>query len=206
MNLQEIDDMVSFILNANDTQTTTEYNQTRRYQAINAAYAREWNEIQQHVARASKVRHMDFTWPSGQGTLPLPSELVGKTIFAFYNVTNQSVQPPRLIVRMRDAVTLEWGDAGPGADVSMRAEYIAAPSLLQQPSDSPDLILPQYHELIAWSAAIWLAEILDREAAPGLWRERREALLLQAIKGMSTTPLGDGTQIQRTTDDIGDYW
>lgn len=203
MNLSELDDLLAFILNGNDNQSATEYGPARRLQALNAAYNREWNEIQLHVSRAAKLATFEFTWPASAQTCVVPAELQGKTVYAFYDVTVATTQPPRLIVSYRDQNTLEWYPSGPSEAKTIRAVYIPTPNKLVNPIDEPSLILPQYHELLCWSAAMWLVEIMDREASPSVWQDKYEALLLQAIKGMSNRPLGDPTTIGLAFDDLG---
>ena len=195
MNLEELDDLLAFIVNANDVQSATEYGPARRLMALNSAYKREWNEIQLHVSRQVKLAVQDFTWPASSTTCSVPSALQGKTIYAFYDASSATSEPYKLVLRYRDANTLEWMPSGPGSAVTVRAEYVAAPTKLVSEGDIPSLILDQYHELLAWSAAIWLVEIVDRETAPKLWHDMAQDLREQAIKGMSNRPQGDPTTI-----------
>lgn len=207
MNVSELDEVLSFILNANDNQAPTEYGASRRLLALNKAYMREWNEIQQHISRNAKLATMEFTWPASAQTCAVPGELQGKTVYAYFDVTTSTSAPPRLVLSYRDQNTLEWYPSGPSSAKTIRAVYIPMPNKLVNGEDSPDLILPQYHELLCWSAAIWLVNIMDREDAPKVWQDQYEALLLQAIKGMSNRPLGDPTTIALAFDDsgFGDY-
>lgn len=208
MNLDELDDMLAFVLNANDQQTASEFSEARRLMALNSAYKREWNEIQLHVSRNVKLANHEFTWAASAPTRTVPAELQGKTIYAYYDVTSTTVVPPKLALSYRDATTLEWMPSGPGAAVTIRADYVASPSKLVSPSDVPSLILDQYHELLVWSAAVWLVEILDRETAPKKWHDMAKDLQEQAIKGMSNRPQGDVTvigQAYNDNDDGGDW-
>ena len=206
MNLEELDDMLSFILNSNDTQSATEYAAARRLMALNAAYKREWNEIQLHVSRNAKLATHEFTWAASAQTCAVPTELRGKTVYAYYDATQSTVTPPKLVLAYRDQNTLEWMPSGPGSATTVRAEYVPSPTKLVDPQDIPSLILDQYHELLVWSAALWLVEIVDREAAPKKWHDMAQDLQEQAIKGMSNRPQGDPTVIGQAYNDNGGDW
>ncbi len=194
MNFGELQDQVKFLLNFNDGATDQDFSLTRIKQAINMAYKREVNRAQQHGNRDFFTAYEDHTWSSGESTFTLPASIKKRSgkIVRFEDVSSTGLgtlldigtRASDGLVVWRDRETLYWGDSGPSEDKTIRIIFLSDAQDLATDADEPSLIPPAFHELIVWSAAVFLREVADEEAPPS-WKRRLEDLQDDFWKALS---------------------
>jgi hypothetical protein len=107
------------------------------------------------------------------------------------------------LVYFLDRNTLRWGSEGPDAERTLRLTYLAVAEALVEDEDEPQLISPEYHELLAYSAAIELRAFADEEI-PSAWQKRYLQFQMEFWKAASRGRPhigGDVTVINRHADD-----
>ncbi len=199
--------MLNFTENAVDSDFTT----AQVKAAINRGYDRE--------IRAAKLRSnqdyfrstLEFTWPSGDLDFSLTSQMRKTEWLRLEDVTD-SVRGLTLEIAkssvegniyMPDRNTLRWGTEGPQSERTIRLTYLAAAETLIEDEDEPQLISPEYHELLAYSAAVELRAFADEEI-PSAWQKRYLQFQMEFQKVVTRGRPhigGDVTVINRHPDD-----
>ena len=189
MNLGELRSDLAMTLNFNTGQVNQDFTDAQLNTALNRAYAREVQFASSEGTRRYFAAVLNITWPANQLTLTLPPALQGKTLTRFADVTHG--EPGREInfsefgvgsgIFWLDANTLQFGTTAPGQDRTFRVFYYAAPNTLVLDADVPNLVPTAFHELLVWSAAIWLRAMAD-EAAPQAWVAQRDELRMNYWK------------------------
>jgi len=192
MDFKTLQDEVSELLNFNSSQTDQDFTTTQIKKAINRAYAREYRKARQEGLRQWFSSVTEITWLSGAVTLSLPGSVKRNQISRIIDVTNSDPGYPLVFddsgflgdVHWKDRNTLQWGTEGPGENRTLRVEYMAEPGEMSADEDEPDLIAPDHHELIFYSAAIDLRTRAD-EVAPQSWAMERQELRMDFYKDVS---------------------
>ena len=176
MNLLELRDDLEFCLNATSGQTHQDFTTSRLNKSLNRAYVREggrnWFLAQEEVV-----------WTANQNTFVLPTHIRHRQMYEVWDVTSGDLGTRVHFgdngldgnIFWLDHKTLQWGTSGPGTDRTLRVQYYAEPEELIADSDEPTLIPVPFHELLVWSAAVWLRSIAD-EKPPEAWVMQREEL------------------------------
>jgi len=162
-----------------------DFTETQVKKAINSRYALECLHGQQQGRRTWFHRVQSFTWAASSTTLVLPPSVSQAGIMTFEDITDRDPgYPLPSLVFWLDSRTLQWGDTSPGSARTIRATYFARPVDMVSGSDEPELIPPEYHMLLVWSAAIYLRQKAD-EGAPPAWLEQLNEERLNYWKAIS---------------------
>tara|TARA_R110002020_G_scaffold230081_1_gene440853 strand:+ start:303 stop:950 length:648 start_codon:yes stop_codon:yes gene_type:complete len=213
MNFKELQDEVSELINFNSLQTDQDFTTAQIKNAVNRAYAREYRKARQEGIRRYFSTTTDVVWESGSVTLELPERIRGSQICRVSDVT--STDPGTMVVFddrgflgdvfWKDRVTLQWGQTGPNETKTLRFEIMPEPSKMLTDDEVPDLVSPDHHELIFYSAAIDLKTRAD-EMAPPSWMSEREELRMDYYKDVSRgRPHSDVTSIRSAYPDSADF-
>jgi len=180
MNLDALRTKVSFLVNFNTGQadqdfagTTADSNRDVDF-AINEAYRDEVEKGKQNGNRNYFLETRSFTWPAGEQTQPIPLDVLGKTIIAFRDDTQLTPGP---IAPKFDALVEGSGlfivnrrtfglQPAPGTARTFTILFLANAAEMKESDDEPELIQPQFHDLIVWSAAILLKQVADQRSPP----------------------------------------
>jgi hypothetical protein len=209
MNYTELQDRLKFVLDFNDTQTDGAFTAARIKQALNMAYEREVNKANEEGSQRYFKGTVEFVWPSAQLTYQLTPPLSKRGLIRITDVTESD--PGRRIVFSenglngdvfwKDRNTMQWGTQGPGANRTLRAEYFAKPWPMDADDDEPDLIPEQFHELLVWSAAVFLRTVAD-ESPPMRWVSERDEFRIDFWKYLSRgRPMSDVPTVSNTYPD-----
>ncbi len=213
MNLGDLTDLVSWLVNFNSDDTDQAFagpaTDTNKHihRAINLALVREVDLAMQHTKRGPfKKRSANFTWTASATTLSIPTELVGKSIVAIFDITDGE---PGVLLSLNDTEAqrglyqrdnLTWGmQPAPTSALTLVATYIGYPNELVNDGDIPELIPENNHELIAWSAADWLLTIADQDASPQRFAMRLEEERARFWKTLSMGSPQDGRILRNKT-------
>lgn len=195
MNFGEIQTHTKDILNFNPAQANADFTVDQLKRAINFCLSAEVDRVKLHAHPAYFLASQDFTWTSGAETQALPTGMQGYDFIRFYDVTDDSTGPGNaLALPWENRTTLRWGTSGPSSARTIRAVYYARPATLVSDADVPDLLPPEFHEIICWSAASYLRMMAD-EDAPGRWLVYLEERRLDMIKRMSRRPAGTPSRV-----------
>lgn len=198
MDFKTLQDEVADILNFTPDATDQDFTSLQVKKAINQAYADEVVKAKQCGSRVHFTKFDQITWPASQRVLTFPQDLQQKDLISFTDVTNDD--PGHSLpgsVFWKDNKTLQWGTSGPASARTIRVYYYAAAETLVNDGDIPELIQPEHHELLMWSAAIRL-RLRSDEGAPGPWTQHHRELQLDYWKSTSRGKPPQGfTTVQR---------
>lgn len=202
MNFQDLQDRTKFLLNFTDGQVGQDFSATRIKQALNYAYRREVNRAQLEGDTRWFRKQVDKTWASGDVTFTLPAEVLRRQILQIQDATDVQIGSTLLNdIFWKDHKTLQWGEHGPGTDRTIRFIYLADAEELVADGDIPQLIPEGYHDMLMWSAAIFLRQAAD-EGTPQEWRYELNELRTDFCKWLSKGhPVGDEAP-QSTINDL----
>jgi hypothetical protein len=205
MNLSELRDAVSYIVEYNEGQADQSYAGStaqpwkRVDAAINEAYREEIRVASRMMSVRPFLRQFAVTWPADAATLAIPNQVLGATIVAVRDDTSSTPGPVVQIqpyldepggFYLYDGVTWGWAPT-PTAAKSLVVVYVATPEKLTAPDDVPTLVPNNDHDLLVWSSAVILAQIADEDTIPQRWVNRRDELRLQFHKQVALgTPMG----------------
>jgi len=209
MNFTELQNRLKFVLDFNDTQTDGAFTATRVKQALNLAYEREVFKAEAEGSRRYFKTTTSFTWPAGQLTYALTAPLSQATIIRMSDVT--STDPGYNLVfseqgfsgdlHWKDRKTIQWGTTGPGSAKTIRVEYYPRPTELVEDEDELEMIPVQFHELLVWSAAVFLRTVAD-ERPPQHWVNERDEFRIDFWKFLSQgRPISDTPTITNSHPD-----
>ena len=181
--------------------------------AVQRAYEREWNKARIQLTKAQVVMSTQFTWPSGAITTDMPALLRNRIIHSIYDITdNPQGIGLRTVFYIEDVTKrLRWPSTvgtpgtGPFRDTLLRAFFMPQVEQLSLPESTPQLIPTEYHQLLGWSAAIELSDMLDggRTAQPA-WKPRYEDLQTDYWQACKVPVLADRARI--LPDDAVDFF
>lgn len=185
MRFSELISEVQDLLNFNPSAADQDFTEAQVKKALNIRYGLECNMGQMHGRRTWFHRVQSITWTSGEETLLLPSSVSQAGIMKLEDITDRDPgYPLPETVFWKDSKTLQWGDTAPGSDRTIRVTYFARPVDLVAAGDEPELIPPEHHMLLVWSAAIYLRQKAD-ESVPQTWLEQHYEERLNFWKAMS---------------------
>jgi hypothetical protein len=198
MNLAELRDLVSFIVDYNEGQTDQDFRgpstDTNKHidRALNLSYKEEVRLAIQNGGEDSFRFLHTFTWAASATSMAIPDALKGKIIEAIRDDTDQTPGPIlRLWDQLADGTGLykrtkdTWGwNPAPSSAKTLTALFHGMPEDMKQEGDVPWILDDSHHELLAWSAAIWLRTVAD-EQAPSNWLSRQQELRFQLWKEVS---------------------
>jgi hypothetical protein len=200
MDFAELQDQVKFILNWNDGQTNQDFSTARIQAALNRAYKQETIKAEEEGGQRFFKATIDLPWKAGTITFVLPPEIMEEALIAIDDVTTASIGTPLVFsddgisgdLFWKDHQTLQYGNTGPASDKILRFKYYASVEELQNDGDTPMLIPAKFHELIVWSACIFLQEISGQDVTR-TWVAERDELRIDFWKWLSRG---------RATDDV----
>ena len=205
----EVKDMLNFTDAADQDFTAAQVKN-----AINLAYRREVARAKQHGSRDWFKAYTELTWAASTVTLALPSNLFGRTLIRFEDVTDSDPGVELLFsddgssgeIFFKDADTLQWGSAGPTSERTLRVTFYTTAELLVSDSDTPRLVPAELHELLVWSASCYLREKAD-EAAPQGWYGELGECRLDYWKYVSRgrPAVGNETTVTHTGGDLTSF-
>ena len=213
MNFKELQDEVSELINFNSLQADQDFSALQIKKAVNRSYAREYRKARQEGIRRYFTTTLDITWSANTVTIELPNGLKHAQLC---KVTDVSATDPGTAIVFdergflgdvfwKNRVTLQWGQTGPNEDKTLRFEFYPEPEKMNNDDDVPELLPPDHHELIFYSAAIDLKTRAD-EMAPPAWLNEREELRMDLYKDMSRgRPHSDVTSIRSSYPDSADF-
>lgn len=186
MDVAELRDTVKLMLNFNSTGTDQAYTNAQYLKAINFAEVEETNILRNEGLKDWMKGAQSFTWAASTPTIQLPTGIKQHNLISFRDITNNDIGTRLAVGSMNnetglfwaDNQTLQWGLEGPSSDRTIRVVYYKEPGGLVADSDTPSVIPPRHHELLALSATIWL-RMFSFEKIPAAWLERRSALRMQ---------------------------
>lgn len=195
MNRGELRSELAFLTNFSESTAAQDFVQARLNKAIQQSYRRVIESAKINGSHQFfHLRSQSFTWPVSTQTLAVPDSLVNKTIVDLYDITDGEPGFPLSFGRdSQDVGSVFWADyktwqwatvGGPGAAMTLRAVYEATAEELVSDSDTPQLVPPQFHDLIVWKAARLLRKAAD-EAAPAPWEDEEYELVLDFYKHVS---------------------
>ena len=212
MNFDELQDRVGFVLNFNDGQADQDFTAARIKQAINYAYNREIQKAMLEGSRRFFRATQDVTWAASSVTLTLPAGVAKKALIRIADVTSDAIGAQLLFsengltgdVFFKDRSTLQWGTSGPSSAKTLRFVYYETPLDMIDDDDEPDIMPEAFHELLVWSAAIWLRTVGD-ESAPTEWRRELMELQIDFYKHVSLgRPQDDEPTVRLRDSDLTD--
>lgn len=192
MNFKELQDELALVLNFTPDTVDQDFNSTQLQSQLNSAYMREVRQAKQNAGYAYFRNYFDFIWPANALTYDLGNQIAWQDFDSFYDITS-SEPGYRLIVGdvpgqtdiwWQTPTILQWGTIGPGSERTLRVRYLAKAEKMLNDIDEPQLIPPEYRELLVWSAAVYLRTIAD-EMAPQAWLGKLEELQHDFWKGLS---------------------
>jgi hypothetical protein len=200
MNFKELQSEVKFILNWNENQTDQDFTTLRIKKAVNRAYKQEVLKAEQEGGQRFFKTTLELPWLAGTVTFVLPPELNQEALIAIHDITTASIGTPLVFsddgisgdLFWKDRSTLQYGNVGPASDKLLRFIFYASVEDLVDDGDVPMLIPDKFHELIAWTAALFLQEISDQEVT-AVWMHERDDLRMDFWKWLSRG---------RATDDV----
>jgi hypothetical protein len=210
----EIETFTKFIMLPNSRQATNSvFTPTDITNAVQRAYEREWNEFCIIATRSQVVVSHQFTWPSGQISMPMPRLLQGRIIHSFFDITdNPQGIGLRTVFYIEDLTKLmRWPSTvgtpgtGPFRDTLLRAFFLPHAEALESADQTPVLIPPNHHQMLAWSAAVELVRIADGDGAVnGEWKDTLTALQTTYWQQCKVAVLADRARI--LPDDAVDFF
>ena len=212
MDFLELQTEAKELLNFNTSQTDQDFTLKQVKSAINRAYRREYVRARQEGTRRFFIATTSVVWPASQATLGLPVNLQGAQIVRVCDVTSTTPGTELIFSDYGDVGdlywlnrnTLQWGTGGPSSEKTVQFEYFPGITKMVQDDDEPDLIPPEHHDIIFWSAAIDLRNRAD-EMAPQAWLFERENLRMDFWKDISKNrPHTDAIGISTTYPSISD--
>jgi len=192
MDFAELQDETKELLNFNASQADQDFTLAQVKSALNRAYRREYVRARQEGSRRYFISTTDVSWTAGSATLELPTRLQGAQIIRVTDVTNSNPGSELVFSDFGNTGdlfwlnrnTLQWGESGPGATKTLRFEYFPKITKMVEDDDEPNLVPPEHHDIIFWSAAIDLRNRAD-EMAPQAWLIERESLRMDLWKDIS---------------------
>ena len=204
MNRGEIRDQASFILNFNTGQVDADITTARFNKAIQYAYNTETNRLQQVGISRYFWRTVDISWPEGTETLALPNHITQSSIVKIRDITNNAYPEGLMwMPNWRTASVWFWPQSGGPPDTkTYRITYVARPEVLLADTSVPELIAPQFHELIVWSTVNFLRTVADEAPPPAFIQElerwRNMTLMFYSYLNPHEEPLTIGKDIFRS--------
>jgi len=200
MNRGELRTQLTWILNANTSQTdpgffgpSTDTNRNFHW-ALDAAYREEVVRAKQQGLMGAFRRRHAVTWTSGAETMAIPAQVKLKSIDHLSDETDFSPGTPVSFyddaygtvsgIYNRDKDTWGWYPA-PSSDRSLVVHYLEVAEPLTSDADIPSLFPVEHHDLIAWSAAIWMRTVADEKGPPALWIAKQQDLRMVLWKDLS---------------------
>jgi hypothetical protein len=213
MNFTELQDRLKFILNFNDTQTDQDFTNARIKQALNFSYESEINRAQAEGSRRYFRAVREIEWVADELTYTLAYPLDQRGLIRITDITNTDPGYALVFdengfhgdVFWKDRNTIQWGTQGPNAGKTLRVEFYTRPIAMVEDNDEPELIPPQFRELLLWSAACWLRDIADDDmGTPQSWQRRLDEWRIDFWKYLSRgRPTDDVPAVTNTYPDDG---
>ncbi len=192
MFFSELQDLTSLMLNFTPNAVDSDFTATQVKAALNRGYARE--------VRAAKLRgNLEYfkgqtalLWPANTMDMKLNSLMLRSEWLRLEDVTDSrratllevGSHSGEALIYFLDRTTLRWGSSGPGNDRNLRLSYLAFAETLIEDEDEPMLVPPEYHELLAYSAAVELRAFADEEI-PSAWQKRYLQFQMEFWKAVS---------------------
>lgn len=199
MTLGELRTRCKLFLNVNDSQLDDSISVNSWAAIIQQAYADVWGRMRGQVSRASILVSTDLTWPAGQQTMTLPTNLWDAVIYDIWQLDgsgNPLIQfnaffETRNVLRNP---SISWNAAG----YQLRVYYIPEVEALTSDSSTPRLIPLQYHSVIVWEALRIVKMLYDKEIPPS-WEKKMEEIEYVMVKEQSTRPVAQRANIVLAT-------
>lgn len=225
MKRSEIRGEVAFLVNFTEGVADQDTTTARLNKMIQQAYNQEVERAKLASHRRFWQMNQDVTWLADSATYSLPTSLRGKTLIDILDTTEGEPGISLLFgessnsvgdVSWKDKDTLQWSStSGPSSDRTIRFTYEAAAETLLDDESTPALVPPQFHYLIAWTAAILFRMIAD-EQVPRDWRVEQNEMRLDFYKHvgrgrpLSSTPTvggkgGDAATTSNSVDAFGSF-
>lgn len=213
MDYKTLKDRLNFILDNNDSQADSSFSAARVKDAVNWAYRDEVRHVYLEGNERWFFTTQDFSWPLNQVTFKIPDDIEKKNIIWIQDVTSRD--PGEYVIfgpenhtsrlHWKDSRHLQWGTNGPAEAKTLRFGFYPNPLDLSDDGDEPILLPELYHELIAWSAAIFLLDVADRQA-PLSWLSRQRDMRIDLWKHVSKgRPGTDSVRVRNTEPDPDDW-
>jgi hypothetical protein len=198
MRLEELREEVEDLVNFNSAQSDQSFAgpSTDPYKwidkAINQAYREEIKRARREMSHNAFLKTHSMTWAADASTMSIPKGIKSHDILAIRDDTGTA---PGLVlvfsdntsaidgIYIYDHETLGWYPA-PSSARTLVVYYLASPNELKNASDTPDLLKPDDHDLLIYSAAIILSMKGD-EKAPNDWKEKQFDLRWQFHKAVA---------------------
>lgn len=183
MDFGELQAEVKFILNWNESQTDQDFTTLRVKKAINRAYKQETIKAEEEGGQRYFKATVDYQWLASTITFTLPPELSEEALIGISDISSGSTIGTPLVFSddgisgdlfWKDRSTLQYGNTGPNTDKILRFTFFASAGEMVDNGDTPLLIPAKFHELIVWSAALFLQQISDQGMTEAWVFERNE--------------------------------
>lgn len=214
MTRKELEDFTRLILLPNSRQSTNgTFITSDLTAAVQRAYEREWIKFRAVATKSQCVMSTTFTWPAGEVAFQVPRILQNRRVHSLFDITdNPTGIGLRTVVYFEDLTKLmRWPSTvgtpgtGPFRDTLFRALFFPNVETLDSPDQSPELIPPDHHQLLGWSAAVELVEIANGDSsAPATWRDRLTDLQTDYWQECKVPVLADRARIM--PDDAVDFF
>jgi hypothetical protein len=199
MDLEELREEVSYLVNFNPTQADQSFagTATQPYKridsAINEAYQKEVNHARRMIRRQAFWTQHAFTWPSSTQTVDIPAEVAGKDIMGLRDDTNENpgywlqfTEPTTSMggLYVEDKDRWSWFPA-PSEDRTITVFYLASAEKLIDEGDVPSLLTSDDHWVIVWRAAMLLRIRADEQVSND-WKAEYKSTRDEFHKGVAS--------------------
>lgn len=194
MNRNDLRSELAFLLNFTEDTADQDFTSNRLNKALDRAYNLEVERAKLQGSYKYFHQTASATWAASSQTYALVDPFKDKAIIDIYDVTSGEPGFPLVVAAhmnqggnafWKDRNTLQWtGVGGPSDARTLRVFYEATAETLMSDESIPELVPPQFHYLLVWTASILLREAGDEEI-PRSWMHEREELRMDFYKHIS---------------------
>lgn len=195
MTLGQMRALCKLYLNVNASQLNDDITDAQWNAFIQQAYNDVWMRVRTQVSRATLLSSTDLTWPAGQQTMTLPTNLQNALIYDIWRIDGngnplcqfQAFFETRNVLRNP---TIFFNAAG----WQIRLYFVPEIEQLTNDEAIPNLIPPQYHSVLVWETLLVVKALYDKEI-PASWEKKRDEVDFSLIKEQSTRPVAQRSNI-----------
>lgn len=198
MTRDEIIDFCKFAMNVNASQSDDSVSDANWVTLVNNSYRAIWNRISLELApKGSVVQTFDTSWPAGDFTYTLPTQLQNALIYECWYLDSNNEPYNRIdaTFEKRNVMRLNYYPSFSPGGFPFRIYFIPEAEKLAVGTDVPQLIPPRHHEVIAWEALRTVKMLTDKEI-PEMWQAKFEDLELSLAKEFQSRPLANRPNVR----------
>lgn len=187
-------------LAANDSQLNDSISPASWTIYIWEAYNSILMDLQAHAPREATVESMDITWPAGEQTFDLPSNLRDMIFYQIIQINEAGVPSQEFVGYFETRNRLRISPGYTAFNMNLRlyflpvAEKWAGPDLDE--ASSPLFVPDRHCPLIIWQTLIHVKSIYDRGDAPAFWTQMHEIARMAFFKENMARPIAKRARIR----------